>query len=172
MTVTIRGRNIEISSALKDYVEKRLSKLEKFVDDIDEAQVTLTVDANQHRVEVTIPLNGGYILRGEESTDDMYTSVDLVVEKLIRQIEKYKGRFSKKGRGPAKGYNAYYGESDRPKVVRNKKFAVKPMDLDEAIMQMNMLGHNFFVFYNMDSRQINVVYCRKDGNYGLIEPEF
>ena len=175
MNVQVRGRNVEVTSALKGYVEKRVGKIEKYLDNIREAQVTLTVEKGFHRVEVTIPVNG-MILRGEETTQDMYASIDLVVEKLGKQIQKYKGRLlNRSGRAVADEAQAadeqVHGD-DGPLVVRTKRFAIKPMAIDEAILQMNLLGHNFFVFSNAETEQVNVLYKRKDGNYGLIEPEF
>jgi putative sigma-54 modulation protein len=173
MKVQVRGRNVEVTNALKEYVEKRLGKLVKYLDLIEEAQVTLTVEKDSHRVEVTIPING-IILRGEETTGDMYASIDLVVEKLEKQIERYKGRLYRRlGRQNTEvkaGDNKK--EEDGPRIVRTKRFAMKPMSVDEAVMQMNLLGHSFFVFSNADTEKVNVVYRRKDGNYGLIEPEF
>ncbi|MGB9805075.1 MAG: ribosome hibernation-promoting factor, HPF/YfiA family [Desulfofundulus sp.] len=175
MKVQVRGRNVEVTNALKEYVEKRLGKLEKYLDLIEEAQVTLTVEKDSHRVEVTIPING-IILRGEESTGDMYASIDLVVEKLEKQIERYKGKlFRRLGRQNLEvkaGDNNKKEEEEGPRVVRTKRFAMKPMSVDEAVMQMNLLGHSFFVFSNADTEKVNVVYRRRDGNYGLIEPEF
>lgn len=173
MKVQVRGRNVEVTNALKEYVEKRLGKLVKYLDLIEEAQVTLTVEKDSHRVEVTIPING-IILRGEESTGDMYASIDLVVEKLEKQIERYKGKLYRRlGRQNTEvkaGDNKK--EEDGLQIVRTKRFAMKPMSVDEAVMQMNLLGHSFFVFSNADTEKVNVVYRRKDGNYGLIEPEF
>jgi len=179
MRIEVRGKNIELTNALREYVEKRLSKLERFIDDLKEAQVTLSVEGDTHRVEVTIPLNG-VILRGEEKTDDMYSSVDLVVDKLEKQIDKYKTRIYRRYRGAGlkKGVAAELPavkeeeKGEATKVVRTKRFALKPMDVEEAIMQMNLLGHSFFVFFNAESGEVNVLYRRKDGNYGLIEPEF
>ncbi len=182
MKFEIRGKNIELTDALKEYTTKRLSKLEKYIDNVKEAKVALSVGSEGHKVEVTIPLNG-VILRGEEATDDMYSSIDLVVEKLEKQIEKYKTKIYKNHRGAGlkkalrediqANLEKYQNqETDSFKIVRNKKFALKPMDEEEAIMQMNLLGHSFFVFFNADSDEVNVVYKRKDGNYGLIEPDF
>lgn len=180
MRFEIRGKNIELTEALKEYTTKRLSKLEKYIDDVKEAQVALSIGAEGHKVEVTIPLNG-VILRGEEATSDMYTSIDLVEEKLEKQIEKYKTRLyrSNRGAGLKKAFNeeaekeiGQKGHADKFKIVRSKRFALKPMDEEEAIMQMNLLGHTFFVFHNAGSEEVNVVYKRKDGNYGLIEPHF
>lgn len=180
MRFDIRGKNIELTEALKEYTTKRLSKLEKYIDDVKEAQVALSIGSEGHKVEVTIPLNG-VILRGEEATSDMYTSIDLVEEKLEKQIEKHKTRLyrSNRGAGLKKAFNEEVkreidqnGHADKFKLVRSKQFALKPMDEEEAIMQMNLLGHSFFVFHNARSEEVNVVYKRKDGNYGLIEPHF
>lgn len=173
MNITVRGKNIELTNALKEYVEKRIGKLEKYLDNIEEATVTLTVLKGSHKVEVTMPVNG-MILRGEEATGDMYSSIDLVFEKLEKQIDRYKGRFNKKLRnGGGKGAAAEAVPDIEPaKIMKTKRFAIKPMPVDEAVMQMNLLGHNFFVFSNAETEEVNVVYKRKDGNYGLIEPEF
>lgn len=173
MQIIIKGRNFEVTAALREYVEKRVGKLEKFIDAVVEAQVTLLVEKDRHRVEVTIPVNG-MILRGEEETADMYSSVDLVVEKLEKQIGKYKTRINKKIKNQSIKDLVRQAEKDpsEPRVVRTKRFAIKPMPVDEAVMQMNLLGHSFFVFANGDTEEVNVVYRRKDGNYGLIEPEF
>lgn len=173
MKVQVRGRNMEVTGALKDYVEKRLGKLDKYLDNLGDAQVTLTVEKDSHRIEVTIPING-MILRGEETTGDMYASTDMVVEKLEKQIERYKGRLIRRaGKGNSESRQAVQAEEDfGPRVVRTKRFAIKPMNIDEAVLQMNLLGHSFFVFSNAETEQVNVVYKRKDGNYGLIEPTF
>lgn len=174
MKMQVRGRNVNVTDALKDYVEKRLGKLDRYLENAIDAQVTLSVERGFHRIEVTIPLNGMF-LRGEESTGDMYASIDLVVEKLERQIERYKGKLYKRGvryTGEQKTTAPPQVEEDFPRVVRTKRFAIKPMPVEEAVLQMNLLGHSFFVFSNSDTDLVNVVYKRKDGNYGLIEPEF
>lgn len=173
MKVQVRGRNMEVTGALKDYVEKRLGKLDKYIDNLGDAQVTLTVEKDSHRIEVTIPING-MILRGEEVTADMYASTDMVVEKLEKQIEKHKGKLVKRiGKALADSRPfVVIPEDDGPRVVRTKRFAIKPMAIDEAVLQMNLLGHSFFVFSNAETDQVNVVYKRKDGNFGLIEPTF
>ncbi|MBO8129089.1 MAG: ribosome-associated translation inhibitor RaiA [Peptococcaceae bacterium] len=172
MRVKVRGKNIEVTGALRDYVEKRLSKLEKFFANFGEVQVTLEIEKDTHRVEVTVPVDG-IILRGEEATQDMYASVDLVVDKLEKQVEKYKGRLAKRVRvNPAPAAQDNELEEEPLPVVKTKRFAMKPMPVDEAILQMNLLGHNFFVFTNAETNEVNVVYKRRDGNYGLIEPEF
>lgn len=173
MKVQVRGRNINVTDALKDYVVKRVGKLDRYIDNFGDAQVTLTVEKDSHRIEVTIPING-MILRGEETTGDMYASTDLVVDKLEKQIEKYKGRLQKRVARPAndRPVASYIPDDEGPRLVRTKRFAIKPMPVEEAILQMNLLGHSFFVFSNAETEQVNVVYKRKDGNYGLIEPEF
>lgn len=180
MRLDIRGRNIEITDALKDYTTKRLSKLEKYIDDNRIAQIALSLEGEDHKVEVTIPLNG-LILRGEVSAQDMYSAIDMVVEKLEKQIEKHKTKLYKSHRGL--GLKQIVDDEVRRqletketpekfRILRTKRFALKPMDEEEAIMQMSLLGHSFFVFFNASSDEVNVVYKRKDGNFGLIEPNF
>ncbi|HWR08781.1 ribosome hibernation-promoting factor, HPF/YfiA family [Sporomusa sp.] len=180
MAITVRGKNIEITTALKDYVAKRVGKVTKYFDGASMGEITaiLTVNKGRHIVEVTVPING-ILLRGEESTADMYTSIDLVIEKLEKQIEKYKTKLSRKLKSgsfktdliPAAA-PAQPASEDEFSIVKTKRFAVKPMDADEAVMQMNLINHDFFVFMNSDTEEVNVVYRRKDGQYGLIEPEF
>lgn len=179
MKLGLRTKNVELSEALKNYVAKRLARLERYLDGIDEVQVMLRLERDRHVVEVTIPLDS-LVLRAEEQTGDMYTSVDLVVEKLEKQIAKYKTRLAKRIRGltaretqevhAASGSAGEEGEEE-PRIARVKRFPIKPMSVEEAILQMNLLGHNFFVFANAETDQVNVVYRRRDGQYGLIEPE-
>ncbi len=179
-TFTIRGKNIEITPSLREYVEKRVGKVTKYFEKVGEITVLLTVSKGRHIVEVTVPIQGGIVLRGEEATMDMYTSIDLVVEKLERQIHKQKTKLARRFRGG--GFKAEVieeQEKDHPvdkrdesaeyPVVKTKRFVVKPMDVQEAIMQMNLLDHNFFVFRDSETEEVNVVYRRTDGNYGLIE---
>lgn len=176
MSITVRGKNIEITPALRDYVEKRVGKVTRYFEVHGDITAVLTVEKGRHIVEVTLPLNG-ILLRGEESTLDMYTSIDLVTDKLEKQIEKYKTKLARKIR---QGFRAdqvapvstAVSEMDETKVVKTKRFAVKPMDVDEAILQMNLINHDFYVFRNAETEAVNVVYRRKDGNYGLIESEF
>lgn len=175
MRLTVTGKNIALTDALKDIVEKKLSKLDKyFVPEVD-TRVTLSVQKNRQIIEVTIPFNG-MLVRGEESTDDMYSSIENVVEKIEKQILKNKTRVERRlheGSLRLKDTPAYESsEEEENKIVKTKRFAIKPMDTEEAVLQMDLLGHNFFVFKNADSNEVNVVYKRKDGNYGLIEPEF
>ncbi len=173
MNLIIRGKNIQVTPALKDHVERRIGKLEKFLQ-FDEVQVALSVEKDRQKVEVTIPLTN-YILRGEEETTDMYSSVDMVIDKLEKQVDKYKTRFYNKNRnGSIKDLelqSMVEKDEEKPEIVRTKRFAMKPMSVDEAVLQMNLIGHNFFVFTNAETNHTNVVYQRKDKNYGLIEPE-
>lgn len=175
MRISVRGKNLQVTNALRQQAEKKLSKLDRYLGENTEAQVTFSVQGGSHVVEVTIRLNG-YILRGEEGTDDMYASIDLVIDKLERQIRKYKTKLDR--RLKSQGIKDLVpppepkAQDDEPKLKRTKRFAIKPMDVEEAIMQMNLLGHNFFVFSNADTEDVNVIYRRKDGNYGLIEPEY
>lgn len=175
MKVTVIAKNIELTSALKEIVEKKIRKLEKYFEGEINAKATLSVQKNRHTIEVTIPFNG-VILRGEESTDDMYKSIDLVEDKLERQIRKQKTRLSRRNGGSVrfaevKDSDINIAEDDGA-LVKVKKFGVKPMNSEEAILQMDLLGHNFFVYQDAESSKVNVVYKRKDGNYGLLEPEF
>lgn len=176
MNIIISGKNIEITEALKERVTKKVGKLDKFFSNDTEAHVTLSVQKARQIVEVTISFNG-IVLRAEESNDDMYTSIDKTIDLLERQIRKNKTRLSRRlhdndFRIDNVKFPEEIQEEKEFKIVRSKRFAIKPMDVEEAILQMNLLGHEFFMFYNADSRQVNVVYKRKDGNYGLIEPEF
>ena len=174
----IRGENVEVTDAIRDYVVKRISKLQKFFEDSVEAtaHVNLKVYSNRtYKVEVTIPLP--YLtLRAEETSNDMYGSVDLVTDKLERQIRKYKTKVNRKSR--EKGYkNLEFVPSDEEsnddelKIVRTKQVSLKPMDPEEAVLQMDMLGHDFFVFQDAETNGTSIVYRRRDGRYGLIEAE-
>jgi len=189
MNFIISGKNFEITEALRNRVEKKLGKLDKFFDPDTDVYVRMSVEKNRHIVEVTIPFNG-VVLRAEESSNDMYSSIDSVIDVLEGQIRRNKTRLKKKmydgsiKTGSVKGgaIRAEYleqlenlgdDEEEREfKVVKTKKFPIKPMTVDEAILQMNLLGHEFFVFSNAETEEVNVVYKRRDGNYGLIEPEY
>ena len=176
MMYNIRGQRFQVTEALRDYAEKKLSRLEKYFDApvASEITVTLSVTKGQHTVEVTIPLVG-VMLRAEEKSADMYASIDLVVDKLERQIRKHKTKVNRKFRQGRALFReegsavSVLEEEDELELVRTKRFTLKPMDVEEAILQMNMIGHNFFVFANADSKEVNVVYKRSDGKYGLIE---
>ncbi len=176
MRITVSGKNIEITSGLRNAVEKKLSKLEKYFNPEVEAHATLSVQKNNQIIEVTIPFNG-VILRGEESNEDMYASIDLVIDKLERQIRKQKTKLERRIHGDSLRFQAivkYEPEEDEEesKIVRTKRFAMKPMSAEEAVLQMELLGHSFFVYRSAENGDVNVVYKRNDGNYGLIEPEF
>ncbi|MBV1818754.1 ribosome-associated translation inhibitor RaiA [Clostridium cochlearium] len=176
MKITVTGKNIEVTNALRNVVEKKLEKLDKYFKPDVEAQVTLSVEKNRQIIEVTIPFNG-VILRGEEANEDMYASIDLVIDKLERQIRKQKTKLQKRMHGDSLRFQFipdYEGDKSKEesKIVKTKRFAMKPMSSEEAVLQMELIGHNFFVFENGDTGEVNVIYKRKDGNYGLIEPEF
>lgn len=175
MKVKVNGKNIEITNALRDIVEKKLSKLDRYFKPEVEANILLSVNKNNHNIEVTIPFNG-VILRAEESSDDMYVSLDLVLDKVERQIRKQKTRMERRIHGDSLIYHLipeynFEDDKDEAKIVKTKKFAMKPMSAEEAVLQMDLLGHSFFVYTDADTSEVNVVYKRKDGNYGLIEPE-
>lgn len=179
MKFIVSGKNLEVTDALKERVSKKLGKLDKFFNPGTEAHVTMCVEKNRHIAEVTIIFNG-IVFRAEVSNDDMYASIDKAADILERQIRKNRTRLEKKLRENAFKVEGLKGEQvggeveeERDfKVVRSKRFAIKPMTTEEAILQMNLLGHEFFVFTNAETRDANVVYKRKDGNYGLIEPEY
>ncbi|MGE5672745.1 MAG: ribosome hibernation-promoting factor, HPF/YfiA family [Mycobacterium leprae] len=169
MQLAVRGKNIEITNALREYLERKVGRIEKFIDQPISAQVNMYVERGRHIVEVTAALNG-LLLRGEEATNDMYASIDLVSDKLEAQVKKYKARFERRGKenGTAEPVESAEGDG---RLVKTKHFPVKPLNLEEAIVQMNLLSHDFFVFANADTERINVLYRRKDGDYGLLEPE-
>jgi len=176
MQVAVRGKNIEITPAIRDYVAKKLGKIEKFADHEVTAQVNLYVERGRHIAEVTAGLNG-MLLRGEEATADMYASIDLVADKLEKQVQKYRARLRRRKDAVAPVDAAPIGEDDASadldgKVVKTKRFPVKPLAVDEAILQMDLLAHDFFVFVNSETHKVNVVYRRHDGDYGLLEPEY
>ena len=178
MRIAIFGKNLEISDYLRDMVEKKVAKLERYFPQDTEAQVTLSVERNRHIAEVTIPYEGG-IIRAEEITGDMYASVDNVLDKIEKQILRHRTRLEKSLRSGAFKFDepvyaeAFedYDEEEGPRIVRVKRFNIKPMSEEETMLQIELLGHSFYVFQNAATEQINVLYRRKDGNYGLIEPE-
>ena len=180
----VRGENIEVTQAIRDYAEKRVSKLEKYFDDTSEATayVNLKVYPDKTaKAEVTIPLSF-LVLRAEETTDDLYKSIDFVVDKLERQVRKYKTKINRKSRergfeGIKEHHPLEAPTVETPKVetepeleiVRSKRISLKPMDSEEAVLQMNMLGHDFFIYTDAETNETNIVYRRNDGRYGLIE---
>jgi len=172
MNLRIHGEHLELTDALQNYIETKVSKLEKFdlITNTDICKVTLRVVRKKHTVEFTIP-TCSLVLRAEVSSDDMYKAIDLGIDKLQRQIRKCKTRVNRKARrdhgtelmtGPRRVMDEFV-------VRRQKRFEYKPMNVEEAILQMDLLGHNFFAFLNRESSQMNVVYKRKSGDYGLIE---
>ena len=175
MRFTITGRNIEVTQGLREAVEDKLGKLDRFFAPATEAVVRLSVQKDIQKIEVTIPVKG-HIIRAEESSSDMYVSIDLVEEILERQLKKYKNKLIDKKQSAPSFSEAFLQEDasaeEEIQIVKSKKFAVKPMDPEEACVQMELLGHNFYVFLNADTEDVNVVYKRKGGTYGLIEPEF
>lgn len=178
MRYIISGTNIEITNALQQKVMDKLSKLEKFFVAETEAQVTLSVEKLRHIIEVTIPFQGT-ILRAEVDDKDMYAAIDEVVDVLEKQLLKFKNRLKDRHRSnsPFKQDFINYIEDKKEDeeeifIEKTKRFAIKPMDVEEAAMQMDLLGHDFFVFRNAETEEVNVVYKRKNGTYGLIEPEF
>jgi putative sigma-54 modulation protein len=175
MKVTVNGKNIEVTDALRDYAEKKVAKVAKFFEKSPVgSQVTLRTERGIHIVEITVQVDG-ILLRGEEKTGDMYASIDGAIDKIERQVHKFKTRINRKFREENRVVlesSPSQKEQLEPQIKRTKRFAVKPMSVEEAVMQMDLLGHDFFVFSNSESDEVNVVYRRKDGNYGLIEPEF
>jgi len=170
VNLTVRGKNLDVPPVLREYAEKKIGKFDKFFDSDLSAQVTVGKEKEHYIVEVTMPLDGGILVRGEEQALDLFSAVDEVVDKMTKQIDRYRARFQKKGLSSVRS-GVETAQVSEPKVVRTKHIAIKPMAVDEAIMQMNLLGHDFFLFRNSDTEQTALVYKRKDGNYGLIEPE-
>ena len=179
LKINVRGENIEVTGAIREYVEKRLAKLEKFFDNTADstAHVNLKVYSDKTaKVEVTIPLPY-LVLRAEETSPDMYASIDLVTDKLERQIRKYKTKVNRKS--CEKGFKNFEFapvadekeevEDKKFEIVRTKRLSLKPMDSEEAVLQMDMLGHDFFIYEDAENGGINIVYRRRDGRYGLIE---
>ena len=212
MKFIISGKNITVSQGLKTAVEDKLGKLERYFTPDTEVVVTLSVEKERQKIEVTIPMKGN-IIRSEQVSNDMYVSIDLVEEVIERQLRKYKNKIVDKQQAAANFQKEYldkdyeeveevierqlrkyknkivdkqqaaanfqkeyldkdYEEDEEVKIIRTKKFGIKPMYPEDACVQMELLGHNFFVFFNAETEQVNVVYKRKGNTYGLIEPEF
>ena len=174
MKFTISGKNIDITAGLRAAVEDKIGKLEKYFTPETEVMVTLSVEKERQKIEVTIPVKGN-IIRSEQVSNDMYVSIDLVEEIIERQLKKYKTRIVDKQQSAESFSQMYrdnnYMDEEEIKIVRTKKFDIKPMYAEDACIQMELLGHNFFVFINAETDQVNVVYKRKGDTYGLIEPE-
>jgi len=178
MELVIKGKNTEISEQVRQYIDRKLGRLDRHLHTIAEAEVAIAREMTKSRqdryvVQVTLSSKGS-LIRGEERGVDIFAAIDSVSDVLDRQIERYKGRLYNKGRGssPLKAELPLADEAEqRGRVVKVKRFMVKPMDAEEAVEQMELLGHDFFLFHNSASGQFNVLYRRKDGDYGLIEPE-
>ena len=174
MKFTIVGRNIDVTPGLRAAVEDKIGKLEKYFNPDTEVHVTLSVEKERQKIEVTIPVKGS-IIRSEQVSNDMYVSIDLVEEIIERQLKKYKNKIVDKHQS-ATSFSKLYVENDYVddedvQIVRTKKFDIKPMYPEDACIQMELLGHSFYVFCNAETDQVNVVYKRKGNTYGLIEPE-
>ena len=174
MKFIIMGKNIEVTEGLRSAVEDKIGKLEKYFTDETEVHVTLSVEKDRQKIEVTIPVKGS-IIRSEQVSSDMYVSIDLVEEIIERQLKKYKNKLVDKQQAAANFRQEYiekdYVDDDEVKIIRSKKFDIKPMYPEDACVQMELLGHNFFVFCNAETDQVTVVYKRKGNTSGLIEPE-
>jgi putative sigma-54 modulation protein len=182
MNYIISGKNIDVTPGLKETIEQKLGKLERYFTPETEIIVTLSVEKERHTIEVTIPVKGNMI-RSEQTSSDMYVSIDLVEEVIERQLRKYKNKLVAKSQGHlTTGESDFRKEffdsedtapvNDEIRIVRTKRFGVKPMYAEDACIQMDLVGHSFFVFSNAETEEVNVVYKRKDGSFGLIEPEF
>lgn len=179
MQLILKGKNVEVTDWLREYVEKKLGKLDRYLPTIDEVRVELSVQStrsfkDRQVAQVTVRSNGA-ILRAEERSDDMFASIDAVLDKIYRQIARFKGKRIDRYREQAEELpieiEEEAAEAEEHRIVRTKNFRVSPMDEAEAIEQMELLGHDFFVFYNASNQNINVLYRRRDGNYGLINPQ-
>ncbi len=174
MRITLSGKNIEVTEGLRQAVEDKLSKLERYFTPETDIIVTLSVEKERQKIEVTIPVKGN-IIRSEQVSNDMYVSIDLVEEVIERQLKKYKNKIIDQKQSAPNFQKEYIekevDEDDEVKIIRTKRFDIKPMYPEDACVQMELLGHNFFVFLNAETEEVNVVYKRKGNTYGLIEPE-
>ena len=176
MKFIISGKNIDVTEGLRSAVQDKLGKLERYFTPETEIHVTLSVEKERQKIEVTIPVKGN-IIRSEQVSSDMYVSIDLVEEIIERQLKKYKTKLIDKKQSALSFSEAFLQEEmeapdEEIKIMKVKRFGMKPMDPEEACIQMELLGHAFYVFLNADTDEVNVVYKRKNNTYGLIEPEF
>ena len=178
MKFNIRGKNVDVTPAIKSYIEEKIGRLDKYLESPSDvsASIVVKVRGKEQIIEVTIPVNK-IILRGEESHDDLYAAIDLVSDKIERQIRKNKTKLKKrKEKNNFIDFNYEFevnkDEEKDEKIVKRKAIEMKPMNEEEALLQMDLLGHEFFVFKNTDSECVSVLYKRKDGNYGLLEPDY
>ena len=174
MKFIIIGRNIDVTEGLKSAVQEKLGKLERYFTPETEIHVTLSVEKDRQKIEVTIPVKGN-IIRSEQVSSDMYVSIDLVEEVIERQLRKYKNKIVERHQDGGNLRKEFieneFLEDEEVKIIRTKKFGIKPMYPEDACVQMELLGHNFYVFRNAETDEVNVVYKRKGNTYGLIEPE-
>ena len=174
MKYIISGKNIEVTPGLRSAVEDKIGKLERYFTEETEIHVTLSVEKERQKIEVTIPVKGS-IIRSEQVSNDMYVSIDLVEEIIERQLKKYKNKLIDQQQAASFFKKEFmekeYMEDEEVKIIRTKKFDIKPMYPEDACVQMELLGHNFFAFVNAETDEINIVYKRKDENYGLLQPE-
>lgn len=174
MNFIISGKNLSVTDGLRTAVEDKLGKLERYFTPDTEVIVTLSVEKERQKIEVTIPVKGN-IIRSEQVSNDMYVSIDLVEEVIERQLRKYKNKIVDRKQEGGNFQKAFmekeFDEDDEVKIIRTKKFGIKPMYPEDACVQMELLGHNFFVFRNAETDEVCVVYKRKGNTYGLIEPE-
>ncbi len=175
MRYSIHGKGMDVTESLREAIYTKFSKLDKFFKKDTEVQIKLSAIKGQHKVEAMIPMKH-HLLRAEQSSDDMYASIDMVVDVLERMVRKYKTKISRNNRGFGGFTDAFLEEDveepERILISKSKRFAIKPMDIEEACIQMELIGHDFYVFRNADTYEVNVVYKRKDGTYGVIEPQF
>lgn len=175
MQYIISGKNIDITEGIRNSIYSKMSKLERYFTDSTEVHVTLSVEKERQKIEVTIPMKGS-IIRAEEVSSDMYASIDLVLDVIERQLRKYKNKIVQKEQEAGFLQDDYLVDEetgeDEINIVRRKSFEVKPMDVEEACMQMDLIGHSFYVFRNAETDEVNVVYKRKGNSYGLIEPMY
>ncbi len=175
MRYIISGKNIDVTEGLKGAIYEKIGKLEKYFTPETEIHATLSVEKDRQKIEITIPMKGN-IVRAEQVSTDMYASIDLVEEVIERQLRKYKNKIMDMKQSAASFNQSFieddFLEDDEISITRVKRFAMKPMDAEEACVQMELLGHNFYVFRNAETDEVNVVYKRKGNTYGLIEPEF
>lgn len=169
MNIIINCRQMDLTRNLKEYAEEKIGKFRKYLNNITEASVTLSVEKYRHKAEVHLKVNGS-LIQAESITGEMYSSIDEVVEKLARQVKKHKDKIVSQRKSKNKLKSPAESTEPVPTIIKNKSFNIKPMSVDEAAMQMDLLDKNFFIFTNASSGNINVLYKRNDGNFGLIEP--
>ncbi|OGW48388.1 MAG: ribosomal subunit interface protein [Nitrospirae bacterium RBG_19FT_COMBO_42_15] len=175
MQVIVNGRHIDVTDALRNYAESKVKKIEKYLPGTTEAVVTLSVQKYRHNAEILIKVNG-LLIQAEDETGEMYSAIDKVMDKIERQVKRYKEKLLNRHKN-SESIKAASEEAveeavdkDMPKIIKTKRFALKPMLPDEAVMQMELLHKDFFVFTNAGDNKVNVIYRRRDGNIGLIEP--